>query len=376
MAENTYENNTEKALLRPEDSLAKKMKIFKKGKNVGYTLDYVAAKVESMGVVPAINNMLGTNITCDEDVLLCGKKDGNGDFMVEKPIDDKLLIKIGREVALAAKDGRITRAEAEAIMAPAYEWHYKIDPERFDSVIEKGRRLAYEMLSDEETRAKVDKFIDIWGNSFYGDTDSEKAREAIEKRREAAALFSDELMPKFCKLCGVNPKIAVDTMEKNIDAVASANLDSIRFGKPHLSVVLYLDDTNNLARSAVDIISTSMHELFHCLQYKEYSDAYAKVNSKYSLKSDKWCTDDKGVIPERALWVMLVTNGKDFSYDADVNNPDEQEAYSVGETFAYVLRDYLTAETADGKRKIPTKPFSEEQKAIILRNTQNKLIGI
>lgn len=299
---------------------------------VEYTYESVKENIAVSGLVPTINKMFGSNIKCDSAAMF-------GD----KPIDDNLLYEVANTVCLAVRRGDITREEAKAVVAPAYEMHSEIDPVRFDNMVSKGKNIVYQVLSDDKIRKDVDDFKQIWGDEALSLKDYERySPYLIDKRRKTLPEFEAKILPDFFKVCGVYPSYKIDTQTASGDNAACFN--SIENGQINLYVEFYFSDFPTVFQTALDLMSSVAHELHHCSQYQIF------YNTRRQNR-DYWCISQDGKrIPQEIIWER--TNGSNYSLSAGLNNPLEHEAYTIQNTVGYFMEEYYLADSNSERRAV------------------------
>ena len=313
--------------------------------NSTITYENIKAKIAQSGVVSVINGMFGSHLTCDSAVMFG-----------EKPIDDKLLYEIGNVVCLAARDGKLTKDDVQAVMAPVYELHSKIDNYRFDTMVEKGRIEAYAALSNDKIRSDIDKFKQVWGDECF--IESVNFAKYGNERRKALPFISNNILPEMFSVCGVYPEYEIET-EKHTGQYANAWY-VIKDSRLSLFFRLFLTDKACSQQTALELLATVAHELHHCSQDQNF------YNIRVKTPCDYWCVSPlTGKIPAEVVWERALS--ADYPV-ARRRNPLEQEAYTVESAFKYCLNEYYNSD-GNGERNSFVaslkKPFDEKTKGSI-----------
>lgn len=317
-------------------------------------------KVASVsGIVPVINDMFGSNIVCDDAVMFGGQ-----------PIDDDLLRQIVKVVCDAVDRGEISRDQGKEIMGVAYEKHTVIDAERADRMIDKGSRLASEVLRHRNARKKALEFCDAWGMDKIEDFNLDVSRALFNERKKALKILGKGLFPELCKMgeLSITPELLfVDS--KDTDSYAITKF-VIRDGKLKTRIFFYLTDETVLSRDGVDVVSTLVHELHHCKQIEDTYNVLMKRNEGRNI----WGDEKKA---EMMMYIRLSYSG---TREAMLNNPVEQEAHSVDIAFNKAFREYFEnrGNMSMLQEKIVTRGLrkqSKQQKKIILEQVKDRLEG-
>ena len=307
-----------------------------------YSYENVKNKIAESGLTNVFNEMFGCHLTCDRAVMFG-----------EKPVDDDLLYEIGNTVCLAVKSGKLTKDELQAVMAPVYELHSKVNNDRFDRMANKGRHIACKILSDDKMRNDIDKFKREWGDGYtfvasefpiYG-----------KKRRRTVPDIQNNLLPNMFEVCGVYPKLQIET-EGPAGQYAFTKY-SIKQGDFSQCIELFLDDESCAFQTATGLLATIAHELHHCSQNARFYRIRTKTPEDY------WCVSPTtGKIPQEVVWERA--SSVDY-FVANRRNPLEQEAYTVESAFEYCLNKYYKTDGKSKKKAVIAalkKPCDEEMK--------------
>ena len=263
----------------------------------------------------------------------------------------------------------------DEVMAPVYELHSKIDNDRFDRMVEKGKTMAYKTLSDDKIRGDIDKFIQEWGSDYtFLPSEYDKY---VPKRQAIKPFLQNNILPDMFGVCGVYPRVVIE-MEKDIGQYANSayHIKYDDTGKKlnlDLELVLFLTDSACAGRTATEALSTIAHELHHCSQFTDFYDI------RMQNRTDFWCVSPStGRIPQEVIWERSLCS--DYPI-ARKQNPTEQEAYTVQGAFKYCLSRYCNADGGGERKSFVTSlknPFDESQKDSIdniVRNRYNDMIG-
>ena len=311
----------------------------------------IKQKAAVSGIVPLINDIFGSNIVCDDAVMFGGQ-----------PIDDDLLKQIGDVVHEAMIRDDISLKEAREFMGVAYEYHTEIEPNRMESMITKGRKIAHDLLDEKESRNKVVDFCEKWGTKTVY-IDSKEANKLFEERNPLFSYLGENIFPDFCRICGVRSKFSL-CYDDTISQFAVTNR-SFKTGDMELEVVLY-PRLMTLRKRAVDALTTIAHEMHHCNQSQEF------YRMKLQSKDDSYASVVDGKVSEVVVYSRLYSSENYFTL---VNNPLEQEAHAVETAFEVSMEDFMKSPYGDRSDFIDSlvEPCDKGRKQEIVYRLDQKL---